>query len=115
MYVDFKRVQITDVGLPKKIQAMIVQAKEQDERNKLAAKRVLEKKNNADAQIARAKGEYEAATYDAKTKAIMSRPEMLALKRLEIDYELAKRWNGSFGHDNVFAGDKGGIPIIKMN
>lgn len=111
MFVDFKRVQVTDVGLPDKISKMIEATKEQDERNNLASKKELEAKNLANAQIARAKGEYEAATYDAKTKEILSQPQMLELKRLELQQEWIEKWDGSFGTDNVFGAD--GMSILK--
>lgn len=106
MYVQFKRVQITDVDLPKKIKAMIEAAKEQDERNNLAAKKELEAKNLANAEIARAKGEYTAATYDAKTKEILSSPKLLEYMRLEnerIMWEGYKQSGKSpYGQGNVF-------------
>ena len=111
MYVDFVRVQITDVDLPTKISNMIEAAKEQDERNNLAAKKELEAKNLANAEIARAKGEYEAATYDAKTKNILSQPQMLELKELELQQEWIDKWDGSFGDNNVFGAE--GTSILK--
>ena len=95
MFVECKRVQITDIDLPTGIKNMIQEAKIQDERNKLAEKKELEKKNLANAEIARAKGEYEAATYDAKTKEILSQPKMLELKSLENE---AIMWEGYLKH-----------------
>lgn len=114
MYIDFRRVQITDVGLPPKISEMIVLTKEQEERNKLAAKKELEATNNANAEIARAKGEYTAATYDAKTKEILSQPALLKLKELDIEMEYAKKGVSRYGNNNVF-GSGSGIGILKMN
>lgn len=109
MYVQFKRVQITDVDLPPKIKAMIEAAKEQDERNNLAAKKELEATNLANAEIARAKGEYTAATYDAKTKEILSSPKMLELMRIENEQLMwkgfLKHGQSPYGTGNVFGAD----------
>lgn len=102
MYLECKRVQITDIDLPGGIKQMIEEAKIQDERNKLAEKKELEKKNLANAEIARAKGEYEAATYDAKTKEILSQPKMLELKRLENE---GLMWEGFVKHGKSPFGD----------
>lgn len=106
IYNIFKRVEITDVDLPDKISNMIVLAKEQDERNNLAEKKELEATLLAEAEIARAKGEYEAATYDAKTKEILSQPKMLELKRIENETIMwqgyAKTGNSPYGTNNVF-------------
>ena len=56
IYQNYKRAEITDVGLPEKISNMIVQAKEQDERNNLAAKKELEQTNLARAKVVSAQG-----------------------------------------------------------
>lgn len=117
MYIDYKRVQITDVDLPPKIKRMIEAAKEQDEKNNLSAKKELEAKNLANAQIARAKGEYTAATYDAKTKEILSQPKMIKLMKVENERLM---WEGflkhgvsPYGNNNVYSGENGGVGIWK--
>lgn len=105
----FKRVEITDVDLPEKISNMIVLAKEQDEKNNLAEKKELEKKYLSNAEIARAKGEYEAATYDAKTKEILSQPKMLELQRVENERIMwegyAKNGVSPYGNNNIFGSE----------
>lgn len=110
MYLLFKRVEITDVDLPDKISNMIVAAKEQDEKNNLAEKKELEQKYLAEAQIARAKGEYEAAVFDAKTKDILAQPKILKLKELEIQMEWAKKGISPYGNNNVFGA---GVNVFK--
>lgn len=109
MYIEFKRIQITDVGLPPSIKKMIEATKEQDERNNLAAKKELEAKNLAAAEIARAKGEYEAATYDAKTKEILSQPKMIELQRVENERLMwegfLKHGNSPYGANNIFGAE----------
>ena len=75
MFVDFKRIQVTDVDLPQKISDMIEQAKEQDEKNILAEKLKLEKENEGKALEAESIYALKAAKNNAETKRIMSRPE----------------------------------------
>jgi regulator of protease activity HflC (stomatin/prohibitin superfamily) len=117
IYIDFKRVEITDVSLPDKISKMIVLAKEQDERNNLAEKKESEQKFLAQAQVARAKGEYEAAIFDAKTKEILSQPKMLELQRVEnekIMWEGYKEHGKSpYGNNNVFGSETAIIKGLK--
>lgn len=110
-YVQFVRLQMTDVELPKVVAQVAEQTAKQLEMNKLAEKKEAEKIALAKAQVAEAKGNFEAAEYDAKTKAIMSRPEMLALKRLEIQEMWAKKGVSPYGNNNVFGGD--GVSILK--
>lgn len=116
MYQIFKRVEITDVDLPDKISNMIVAAKEQDEKNNLAEKKELEQKYLADAQIARAKGEFEAAQYDAKTKDILSQPKMLQLLKVENEKLMwegfIKHGKSPYGENNMF-GINSGVGVFK--
>lgn len=107
VYVQFQRVNITDVDIPDKISSMIIAKQEQDEKNLLAEKKKLEKENLAAALIAEKKGEYEAAQYEAKTKDIMSQPKMLELKRLEVWEEYAKNGQSPYGTNNVFGSQVG--------
>lgn len=102
MFVQVTRVQILDVDLPDKISKMIEQAKEQDERNNLAAKLKLEAENRGAAKVAAAKANLEAARLDAQTKAILSQPAMLKLKELEIDQTWADKGVSKYGNNNVF-------------
>jgi len=101
-YVEFARVQITDVDIPPAIAEVAQQTAIQEGKNDLAAKKELEQTNLAKARIAEAKGKYDAALYDAKTKDIMSSPKMLELKKLEIEMEWAKKGVSKYGNNNVF-------------
>ena len=74
----------------------------QEGRNTLAAKKELEQTNLAKARIAEAKGKFDAAEFDAKTKDIMSSPKMLELKKLEIEMEWARKGVSKYGNNNVF-------------
>lgn len=101
-HVQFARVQITDVDIPKAVANVAEQTTIQEGLNALAAKKELEQTNMAKARIAEAKGKFEAAEYDAKTKEILSQPKMLELKKLEIEMEWAKKGISKYGNNNVF-------------
>ena len=62
----------------------------------------LQAEQTALKKIALAKGNYEAALYDAKTKQILSQPKMLELYRAETDRIWAKRGVSPYGNNNVF-------------
>lgn len=59
-------------------------------------------------KVAEAKGNFEAAEYNARTKAIMSQPKMLELYRAETDRVWANRGVSPYGSNNVF-GSAGNI------
>ena len=93
-YMLFDRVQITDVDIPAGIAQAAEATAKQAELNKLAESKVIQAKNNLDA-----------AKYDAESKAILSKPEMLALKQLEVQMEWAKKGVSPYGNNNVFGGE----------
>ena len=104
-YVLFARVQMTDVDIPKKVAATAEETAVQIERNELAKKKEAEKVALASALIAESKGKFEAAEYDAKRKELLSQPEMLKLKELEIQMEWARRGQSPYGNNNVFGSE----------
>lgn len=53
-------------------------------------------------KVALAKGNYEAAQYDAKTKEILSQPKLLELYRAETDRIWAQKGRSPYGNNNVF-------------
>jgi regulator of protease activity HflC (stomatin/prohibitin superfamily) len=63
-------------------------------------------------KVATAKGNYEAAQYDAKTKEILSQPKMLELYRLETARIRATNGTSEYGQNNVF-GNTSGILLNK--
>jgi len=63
-------------------------------------------------KVATAKGNYEAAQYDAKTKEILSQPKMLELYRLETARIRATNGTSEYGQNNVF-GSASGILLNK--
>jgi hypothetical protein len=109
-YVEFARVQITDVDIPTAIAEVAKETAIQEGRNSLAAKKELEQINLAKARIAEAKGKFDAAEFDAKTKDIMSSPKMLQLKKLEIELEWARKGISKYGNNNVFGA---GTAVLK--
>lgn len=62
-------------------------------------------------KVAVAKGAFEAAQYDAKTKEIMSAPKMLELYRAETDRIWADNGVSPYGNNNVF----GTVPGMFIN
>lgn len=109
-YVQFARVQITDVDIPQGLAKVAEETAIQEGRNSLAAKKELEQTNLAKARIAEAKGKYDAALYDAKTKDVLSSPKMLELKKLEIEMEWARKGVSKYGNNNVFGA---GTAVLK--
>jgi regulator of protease activity HflC (stomatin/prohibitin superfamily) len=109
-FVEFARVQITDVDIPDAISVVAKETAIQEGRNSLAAKKELVQINLAKARIAEAKGKFDAAEYEAKTKDIMSSPKMLQLKKLEIELEWAKKGISKYGNNNVFGA---GTAVLK--
>lgn len=109
-YIEFARIQMTDVDIPKSVARLAEETAVQLGRNELAKKKEAEKVALADALIAESKGKYEAAQYDAKTKDIMSQPKMLKLKELEIQEMWAKKGVSQYGNNNVFGQ---GVTVFK--
>ena len=58
-------------------------------------------------KVALAKGNYEAAQYDAKTKEILSQPKLLELYRAETDRIRATNGTSEYGSNNVFGSASG--------
>ena len=101
-YMLFDRVQITDVDIPAGIAQAAEATAKQAELNKLAESKVIQAKNNLDA-----------AKYDAEAKAILSKPEMLALKKLEVELEWAKKGVSPYGNNNVFGSETAIVKGLK--
>jgi regulator of protease activity HflC (stomatin/prohibitin superfamily) len=58
-------------------------------------------------KVATAKGNYEAALYDAKTKEILSQPKLLELYRAETERIWAEKGKSPYGQNNVFGSTSG--------
>lgn len=94
--------EVKDVDLPPAIANAIVEKQTQEQLNLKAEKLKVYEDNIAAASKAAAKGRYDAAEYDAKTKAILSQPKMLELKKLEIEEKWAEKGVSPYGSNNVF-------------
>lgn len=109
-YVEFRRIQMTDVDIPKAVAQLAEETAVQIGRNELAEKKEAEQTALAKAKVATAQGNYDAGVLDAKTKKLLSTPEILELKRLEVDMEWAKSGKSRYGDNNVFGA---GTTIVK--
>jgi regulator of protease activity HflC (stomatin/prohibitin superfamily) len=58
-------------------------------------------------KVALAKGNYEAAQYDAKTKEILSQPKLLELYKAETERTWANKGVSPYGQNNVFGSTSG--------
>lgn len=101
-YVSCSRVRITDVDIPAGIADAAEATAKQAELNKLSASKVEQAENNL-----------KAAEFDAKAKALLSRPEMIALKALEVDMEYAKKGISRYGNNNVFGSETAVVKGLK--
>jgi hypothetical protein len=101
-YIEFKRVQMTDVDIPKAVAQLAEDTAVQLGKNELAKKKEAEEIANAKALVAKAEGEYEAAKFNEKTKALMSKPKYLELYKAETERIWAKKGVSPWGNNNVF-------------
>lgn len=95
VYINFARVQMTDVDLPQAVSRLAEETAKQIGRNELASKKKAEQVSLAEAKVAEAQGNYDAGILNARTKDLMSQPKMLELLRLEND---GKMWEGFIKH-----------------
>lgn len=101
-YVEFKRLQMTDVDIPSKVAELAEETAVQLGRNELALKKEAEQVALAAANVAKSKGNFEAAEYDVKTKQLMSQPAVLRLYEAETDRKWAEKGVSKYGNNNVF-------------
>lgn len=64
--------------------------------------KTIQARGHCSAKIATAKGNYEAALYKAKGKAILSQPEMITLMNAETFRIYAEKGKSPYGENNVF-------------
>jgi len=104
-YVEFRRLQMTDVDIPASVAKLAEETAVQLGRNELAEKKEAEQVALAKAKVAEAQGNYDAGVLDAKTKKLLSTPEILQLKQLEVDLEYASQGKSKYGENNVFGSE----------
>jgi hypothetical protein len=100
-----------DVDIPKAVAQLAEQTAVQLGKNELALKKEAEQVALAAANVAKAKGEYEAAEFDVKTKQLMSQPKLLELYQAETDRIWAQKGVSPYGNNNVF----GNVPGLLLN
>jgi len=112
-YIELARVQMTDVDIPAKVAELAEQTAVQLGKNELATKKEAEQKSLAKAAIAKAKGiadskvttakgDYEAAQYDAKSKRLLSTPANIKLMEAEANLNWSKKGVSKFGTNNMY-------------
>jgi len=109
-YIEFKRLQMTDVDIPKAVANLAEETAVQLGRNELAKKKEAEQTALAKAAVAKSKGLFEAAEYDVKTKKLMSQPAVLKLYEAETNRQWAIQGKSKYGNNNVFGA---GVGILK--
>lgn len=101
-FVEFARIQMTDVDIPQAVAKLAEDTAVQLGRNELAKKKEAEQVALAKAKVAAAQGNYDAGILDAKTKKLLSTPEILKLKELEVEMQFAIQGKSRYGNNNVF-------------
>ncbi|PCJ67476.1 MAG: hypothetical protein COA58_03930 [Bacteroidetes bacterium] len=109
-YVEFARIQMTDVDIPVPVAKLAEETAVQLGKNKLAEKKEAEQAALAKAKVATAQGNFDAAVLDAKTKKLLSTPAILKLKQLDIDMTWARSGKSKYGENNIFGA---GTTVIK--
>jgi len=112
-YVEFARIQMTDVDIPDAVAELAKQTAVQLGKNDLASKKEAEQVALAKARVAEAQGEYDAAVLQAKTKDKLSQPKMLALMDKEIEMVYAKGFEkhgtSRYGTGNWYGSNTAGV------
>lgn len=112
-FVEFKRVRFTDINIPAGISRLAEETAVQLGRNELASKKEAEQVSLAKAKVAEAKGDFEKAEYDARTKKLLSQPAMLKLRELEVMEAFAKKGISMYGNNNVFGSETAIVKGLK--
>ena len=123
-YVEFARIQMTDVDIPAAVAKLATETAVQLGRNELASKKeaeqvalakakVAEANGAADDKVAEARGEYDAAVYQAKTREKLSTPRMLELQRVENERIMmegySKHGKSIYGENNIFGSNAASV------
>lgn len=116
-YVEFARIQMTDVDIPSKVAELAEQTAVQLGKNDLASKKEEEQVNLAKARVATAEGvaaakvaasqgEYESAKYQEKTRRMLSTPALIRLQQVENERIIAEGYKehgkSIYGTNNFF-------------
>jgi len=111
-HISVKYALVRDVGLPDRIAQAIQDKEQQEQKNLLAEKMKVEKRNLAMADIEEARGDSMSQVIRAAAEAEMIRLKQAQLAKSPNYIELVKaqKWDGSYGSGNVYGG---GVSLFK--
>ena len=123
-YVEFARIQMTDVDIPNKVAELAEQTAVQLGKNDLASKkeaeqvalakaRVATAEGIAAAKVASASGEYESAKFQEKTRRMLSTPALIKLQQVENERIMAEGYKvhgkSIYGTNNIFGSNAASV------
>lgn len=101
---DLSNLAVTNMSIPDSYRAAINKKIKVIQETATIKSQTEQAQQEAMRKVAVAKGNFEAAQFDAKTKEIMSQPKMLELYKAETDRIWAQRGVSPYGNNNVFGG-----------
>lgn len=99
---DLSNLAVTSMSIPDSYRAAINKKIKVIQETATIKSQTEQAQQEAMRKVAVAKGNFEAAQFDAKTKAIMSQPKMLELYRAETERKWAEKGVSPYGNNNVF-------------
>ena len=104
---DLSNLAVTSMSIPDSYRAAINKKIKVIQETATIKSQTEQAQQEAMRKVAVAKGNFEAAQFDAKTKAIMSQPKMLELYRAETERKWAEKGVSPYGNNNVFGAGTG--------
>lgn len=99
---DLSNLAVTSMSIPDSYRAAINKKIKVIQETATIKSQTEQAQQEAMRKVAVAKGNFEAAQFDAKTKEIMSQPKMLELYKAETERIWAQRGVSPYGNNNVF-------------
>ena len=104
---DLSNLAVTSMSIPDSYRAAINKKIKVIQETATIKSQTEQAQQEAMRKVAVAKGNFEAAQFDAKTKEIMSQPKMLELYKAETERIWAQRGVSPYGNNNVFGAGTG--------
>jgi hypothetical protein len=104
---DLSNLAVTSMSIPDSYRAAINKKIKVIQETATIKSQTEQAQQEAMRKVAVAKGNFEAAQFDARTKAIMSQPKMLELYRAETERKWAEKGVSPYGNNNVFGAGTG--------
>jgi hypothetical protein len=104
---DLSNLAVTSMSIPDSYRAAINKKIKVIQETATIKSQTEQAQQEAMRKVAVAKGNFEAAQFDAKTKEIMSQPKMLELYKAETERIWAQRGVSPYGNNNVFGAGSG--------